>query len=167
MRRPDILVLNVSEYWDGHLCFLSFPFELGTQYVNSKGPSQIKVGPSDALLNSPISDKFLLSIINVSTIPSKSAVVLKQSWSSHTDTLISSQLEKVEVDIERKVAKLCLFRHEHQACRVHPGDREGVGKSGQQQGGLDDFETCFADRGGQAAVRKEVVRQEAEEELRE
>jgi len=47
----------------------------------------------------------LLGPANFSTIPSNTAVVLQQAWSSHTDTL-RSQLEKVKVDAEQKVAEL-------------------------------------------------------------
>eukprot|EP00092_Neocalanus_flemingeri_P000848 GFUD01000905.1.p1 GENE.GFUD01000905.1~~GFUD01000905.1.p1 ORF type:complete len:1977 (-),score=934.20 GFUD01000905.1:29-5959(-) len=47
----------------------------------------------------------LLGPANFSTIPSNTAVVLQQAWSSHTDTL-RAQLEKVRVDAEQKVAEL-------------------------------------------------------------
>ena len=40
-----------------------------------------------------------------SQIPNNAQVVLQQAWSSHTDTL-KSQLEKVKVDAEQKIAEL-------------------------------------------------------------
>ena len=40
-----------------------------------------------------------------SQIPNNAQVVLQQAWSSHTDTL-RSQLEKVKVDAEQKIAEL-------------------------------------------------------------
>ena len=40
-----------------------------------------------------------------SQIPNNAQVVLQQAWSSHTDTL-KSQLEKVKVDAEQKIAGL-------------------------------------------------------------
>ena len=47
----------------------------------------------------------LLGPATFSSIPSNTAVVLQQAWSSHTDTL-KAQLEKVRVDAEQKVSEL-------------------------------------------------------------
>ena len=51
----------------------------------------------------------LLGPATFSQIPSNAQVVLQQAWATHTDTL-KTQLEKVEVDSEQKIAELSAER---------------------------------------------------------
>ena len=47
----------------------------------------------------------LLGPATFSQIPTNAQVVLQQAWTSHTDTL-KTNLEKVKVDAEQKIAEL-------------------------------------------------------------
>ena len=47
----------------------------------------------------------LLGPATFSQIPNNAQVVLQQAWTTHTDTL-KTQLEKVKVDAEQKIAEL-------------------------------------------------------------